>query len=123
MLVVRTYVAPSGIEGLGVFAAEAVEAGAVLWRPDPRFDLAIAEAERDAGPPALKDLLDRYSYPCPLRPGTLIYETDNGRFMNHSDEPNTDFSREGKGVATRAIAPGEEITCDYAQFHSGFRGF
>lgn len=123
MLVVRTYVAPSRIEGLGVFAAEAVEAGAVLWRPDPRFDLAIPATEHETGSPALRDLLERYSYPCPLRPGILVYESDNGRFMNHSEEPNTDFSAEGRGVATRGIAAGEEITCDYAQFHSGFRGF
>jgi SET domain-containing protein len=123
MLVIRTYVAPSRIEGLGVFAAEAVAAGAVLWRPDPRFDLAIPEADYGAGSPALRDLLDRYSYPCPLRPGILVYESDNGRFMNHSEATNTDFSAEGQGLATRAIAAGEEITCDYAQFHSGFRGF
>lgn len=123
MLVVRTYVAPSSIEGLGVFAAEPVEAGAVLWRPDARLDLIFTEAERETASPALKDLLDRYSYPCPLRPGLLVYETDNGRFMNHSYDPNTDFSIEGKGIATRKITVGEEITCDYAQFHSGFRGF
>jgi uncharacterized protein len=68
----------------------------------------------------MKELIDRYAYPSPDKPGYLVYEVDNGRFMNHSDTPNTDFSVYGGGTATRDIARGEEITCNYHEFYEGF---
>ena len=120
MLLVKSYVAASSIEGVGVFAAEAIPAGMPIWRLDPEFDKLIPVADCGARPPYLKALLDRYAYPSPDRPGFLVYEIDNGRFMNHSETPNTDFSSDGAGIALRDIAPGEELTCDYRQFHAGF---
>jgi SET domain-containing protein len=45
-----------------------------------------------------------------------VLEFDHGRFMNHSPTPNTDFTNPALGLATCAIAAGEEITCDYRQF-------
>ena len=120
MLIVNTYIAASGIEGVGVFAAQPIKAGSVIWRPDPNFDLLIPVAQYESSPPHLKQLLDRYAYPSPDRPGFLVYEADNGRFMNHAEAPNTDFSRFGEGRAIADIAAGEEITCDYGQFYEGF---
>jgi uncharacterized protein len=120
MLLIRTYVAQSAIEGVGVFAADLVPKGANIWRLDPDFDRVISTANYDAAPPQLRELLDRYAYPSPDRPGFLVYEVDNGRFMNHSDDPNTDFSQYGGATATRDIAAGEEITCDYGEFFDGF---
>ncbi|TIP77156.1 MAG: SET domain-containing protein-lysine N-methyltransferase, partial [Mesorhizobium sp.] len=71
-------------------------------------------------PPHLRELLDRYAYPSPDRPGFMVYEVDNGRFMNHSERPNTDFSRYGGATAIRDIAADEEITCDYGEFFEDF---
>lgn len=116
MLLVRTYLAPSSIEGLGIFAAEDIRAGTRIWQSDPDFDVHISMARYEAAPPQLRELLDRYAYPAPDRPGFLIFESDNGRFMNHSRQPNTDFSTIGIGWALRDIAAGEEITCDYEEF-------
>ena len=65
-------------------------------------------------------MLDRYAYPSPDKPGFMVYEVDNGRFMNHSATPNTDFSQYGGATATSDIAVGEEITCDYGEFFEGF---
>lgn len=42
MLLVPTYVAPSAIQGLGVFAAEPVTEGAPIWRFEPGIDLTHA---------------------------------------------------------------------------------
>ena len=67
----------------------------------------------------MKELIDRYAYPSPDRPGYLVYEVDNGRFMNHSENPNTDFSDAGGARTTRDIATGEEITCNYHEFYEG----
>jgi hypothetical protein len=36
--------------------------------------------------------------------------------MNHSDAPNTDFSNFALALARRDIEPGEELTCNYADF-------
>lgn len=118
MLQVRTYIAASPIEGVGVFAAEAIAKGTVIWRSDPTFDLAIPIEQYQASPPHVRELLERYAYPSTVQPGFMIYETDNGRFMNHSAAPNTDYSEPGFGTAAVDIAKGEELTCDYGQFYA-----
>ena len=120
MLVVKTYIAASAIEGVGVFAAEPIANGAVIWRSDPTFDMLIPIATYRSALAHVKHLLERYAYPSPDRPGFLVYETDNGRFMNHSPTPNTDFSGFGCGTAKTEIAVDEELTCDYDQFYEGF---
>lgn len=120
MLLIRTYVAQSAIEGVGVFAAEPIRKGASIWRLDPDFDRLIPLEKYQAAPSHLRELLDRYAYPSPDRPGFMVYEVDNGRFMNHSATPNTDFSQYGGATATRDIAAGEEITCDYGEFFEDF---
>lgn len=120
MLLVRTFIAKSALEGVGVFAAEAIPAGTRIWRLEPEFDRLIPEAQYHAAPPVLRDLLDRYAYPSPDRLGFIVYEVDNGRFMNHSDTPNTDFSEPSGGTARVDIAPGEELTCDYGEFYEKF---
>jgi uncharacterized protein len=119
LLQVSTFIAASPIEGVGVFAAEPIRKGAMIWRSDARFDLSIPMAEYRSAPRFLRQLFERYAYPSPDRPGFLVYEVDNGRFMNHADSPNTDFSRVG-GWAIADIAAGEEITCNYAEFYENF---
>jgi uncharacterized protein len=120
MLLIRTYIAASAIEGVGVFAADPIRRGASIWRLDPDFDRLIPLEKCKTAPPQLRELLDRYAYPSPDRPGFIVYEVDNGRFMNHSERPNTDFSRYGGATTIRDIAVGEEITCDYGEFFEDF---
>ena len=120
MLLVSTYVAASDIEGVGVFAAAPIRKGETIWRLNPDFDRLVPAEAYETMTEAMKELIDRYAYPSPDRPGYLVYEVDNGRFMNHSDTPNTDFSQYGGGTATRDIAAGEELTCNYHEFYEGF---
>jgi len=120
MLLVSTYVAASEIEGVGVFAAAPIAKGTQVWRLNPDFDRLVPADSYDDLPDVMKELIDRYAYPSPDKPGYLVYEVDNGRFMNHSDTPNADFSEYGGGFAIKDIAAGEEITCDYSQFYEGF---
>jgi uncharacterized protein len=120
MLLVSTYVSASDIEGVGVFAAAPIRKGTLIWQLNTDFDRLIPAERYDAMPAHMRELIDRYAYPSPDKPGYLVYEVDNGRFMNHSDAPNTDFSADGGGIATRDIAAGEEITCNYHDFYEGF---
>jgi len=49
-----------------------------------------------------------------------VVELDNGRFMNHSEAPNTRFDNPDAGFTLRAIEPGEELICNYAEFDPSF---
>ncbi len=120
MLLVRTYIAASQVEGVGVFAADPIAKGTPIWRLEAGFDRLIPVVDYEAAPPVLKELLDRYAYPSPDQPQFIVYEVDNGRFMNHSTNPNTNFSDFGHGATLRDIAAGEELTCDYNDFYADF---
>ena len=123
MLTVSTYVAPSAIEGLGVFASEFIERGRLLWSLNPKFDIFVYQDEIEGFPPHMQDFIARYGYPHLEMPGVVIVDSDNGRFMNHTLTPNTDFRIFDKGYALVDIAPGDEITCNYHEFDPSFRGF
>lgn len=120
MLTVITYIAPSAIEGVGVFTAEPIEKGQVISRFDENFDRLIPRDEYENAPAFLKTLLDRYAFPHPDNLDLIVYEVDNSRFMNHSAQPNTDFSNFAAGVALRDIGAGEELTCDYNSFFAQY---
>ena len=120
MLLIPTYVAPSSIEGVGVFADQPIAAGTLIWRLDPALDRLIPKDEVAKLEPLFQRFVERYSYPYPHDPNLLIVELDNGRFMNHADAPNTRFSDPDAGYTLRDIAAGEELTCNYSEFDPGF---
>jgi SET domain-containing protein len=122
MMLVRTYLSNSAIEGIGVYAAEPIKAGDVIWRLEPGFDVLLTDQEIEGWPAHMDDFLDRYCYPHREIANTWVLELDNGRFMNHSGVPNTNFEEFHAGYATRDIAPGEELTCNYFDFDINFRG-
>lgn len=117
MLLVRTRLAPSAIHGLGVFAAEPIARGAEVWRFTPGFDLDLEPQALEALPEHAREWLLVYGYLDP-RLQRFILCCDDARFINHSATPNLrpDFAREAHGVdlALHDIAPGEELTVDYA---------
>jgi SET domain-containing protein len=116
MMLVRTYLGPSGIHGVGVFAGEPIERGAAVWARHAVFDLVVTREMRAGLPDAMLSYLDTYSYPAgDGADGRSVLDCDNGRYMNHSDTPNTSFKGEG-GRATSNIEMGAEITCDYREF-------
>jgi hypothetical protein len=123
MLTVSTYVAPSAIDGLGVFTGEYIERGRLMWSLNPKFDIFISREEIEGYAPHLQHFISRYSYPHLEIPGVVVVDCDNGRFMNHSLAPNTDFRIFDKGYALVDIAQGEEITCNYHEFDPTFVGY
>lgn len=120
MMIVPTYVGPSEIEGVGVFAAAPIRSGDTIWILEEKFDLLLPMADLAGLPDVQRQFLERYGYPHMTKAGILVLEFDNGRFMNHTETPNTDFRRPDIAWAIRDIAAGEEITCDYAEFDPSF---
>jgi SET domain-containing protein len=123
MLTVSSYVAQSAIDGLGVFSGEFIPGGSLLWSLNTKFDIFICPSEMEGLPTHAQNFLARFGYPHLEMPGVLVVDCDNGRFMNHSLTPNTDFRIFDKGYALADIAQGEELTCNYYEFDPRFAGF
>lgn len=113
MYLVRTYLDYSPIHGTGVFAAEDIAEGTVVWRLIPGLDRAFDPEHVAKLPDAGQDFIRQYAYPWQ---GQLWLCSDHGLFVNHSDEPNTRSQPDRTDIAVRAIKKGEEITCDYRHF-------
>lgn len=123
MMMVRCYLGPSSIEGLGVFAQSDIQKGALVWVYDSRFDVSYDKEELARAPSHFREFLERYTYDHPRDPSRVVLDCDEGRFMNHSDLPNVDLTNPWRGIAASDIVAGEELTCDYAHFTSGLIEF
>lgn len=117
MLLIDTYVGSSAIEGTGVFAGEPIMAGQHVWTLNPMFDRLISHEQYLASPKPLQDFVDRYAY-FDQGLNAFLLDGDHSRFLNHSEWPAIEFRADGDGYATRDIASGEELTCDYRHFMS-----
>ena len=118
MLLVKTYLAPSRIHGIGLYAGQPILSGTVVWRLHPAIDLELTGADLAALSVPAREQIRRYTYLDLVR-GTHILCGDDARFFNHSDHPNChDFpdADGGTTVAARDIGEGEELTSDYSRF-------
>ncbi|MDQ2088687.1 SET domain-containing protein [Marimonas arenosa] len=123
MMMVRCCLSSSSIEGLGVFATKAISKGTLVWLYDPRFDVSYFRDEVEMAPAHFREFLERYTYEHPTDSDRVVLDCDEGRFMNHAETPNVDLSDPARGIATRGIRAGEELTCDYGQFTLGAVAF
>jgi len=117
MLLVPTFLAPSPIHGIGLFAAAPIPAGAVVWRLDAGFDLAVDEGALSELGVVAQLQVQRYAYLDPDRRVRILCG-DDARFFNHADDANCRDAPDGDGlitVAVRDIADGEELTWDYRE--------
>jgi hypothetical protein len=113
MLLVRTSLRPSHINGLGCFAEEPIKEGQVIWVFNPHMDVRLPVEDVAKFPQAIRELWEVYAYE-EIHDGvrTATLSCDFSRHMNHSGNPNIH-----KGTtATRDIEIGEELTCDYYTF-------
>lgn len=125
MLRVPTFVAPSPIQGVGLFAAIPLRRGTVVWEFSPEVDWKIPVTDLQKFPDPYRSWLLRYVYREP--DGTYVLCGDNAKYMNHSFDPNCDDGNGPCTVARRDIAAGEELTCDYRLFdmdsQNGLNGY
>lgn len=114
MLTIATELRISELHGLGVFATEPIAKSQVVWRPHRSCDVVYPSDLLATLPAAFREAVEYYGYR-DRESGAFMYDVDNGRFINHSEDPNL---KRGRRVMTalRDIAPGEEITADYRLF-------
>ena len=98
MMLVRTFVAQSEIQGLGVFAGEFVPAGGQLWVLNPKFDIFLHINEIAMLPAHMREYVGRYSYPHLEIDGVRIIDCDDGKFMNHQRPAEYRFSHFRQGL-------------------------
>lgn len=114
MLTVKTYLAPSSIHGIGLFAAENIPANSIVWQYDEHIDRIYSEEIffdicRKTHKCTLPHLLNS-SY---KRGGRYFYLTDNARFINHAVPANIAFVDDYTERTLRTIRAGEEILENY----------
>ena len=114
MMLVKNYVAPSGIQGVGVFAGERIAKGTRIYEFVEGVDIIMTREQAAANGAEFARFMRIFAYVDPTD-RTMVISIDNSRFMNHANQPNTDWD-EHFGWATRDIEKGEEITCDYYTF-------
>lgn len=121
MLLIPTTICVSDLHGIGLFAAERVPRGTLVWRFEPGFDQKFSDDVVARLSPAAREQLLNYAYRSKQSP-VYVLCTDDARFFNHSETPNVmdDAMEEGMVIAGRDIEPGEELTCDYRTFDADF---
>ena len=117
---VETYLAPSKIQGIGLFASELIIKGQKVWEFTNGFDAKFSiESIENLSPPSKKRFLN-YCYLSSDNNYILCF--DDARFMNHSNKPNLldDNFEEGLVIAECDIYPGVELTTHYRKFDVDF---
>lgn len=121
MMCVKTKLSESKIHGIGVFAAEFIKKGTLVWKFDPRIDKVLTKSDLENLALINKEFVLHYSY---LTNNVFVLAGDNGMFVNHSLRPNLigEDSADGYGIcrALKDINVGEELTQDYSEFDENF---
>ncbi len=119
MLLVKTKLGVSMIEGIGLFAVEPIAEGTTIWRFHPLIDLRLTAEQIDELASPCREQTRKYSYR-EKHSGLYVLCGDDARFFNHSASPNCldiyNGHDEDVTIAKRDIEAGEELTCDYALF-------
>lgn len=106
---VKTRVAVSSIHGLGLFAAEPIAKGAVVWQHDPWLDGWVEPRDLSS-----IDQIHVDHFMCwDESRQAWIRAMDNVNWMNHSSHPNLNTPNKYIHIASRDIDEGEELTVNY----------
>ncbi len=119
MLMINASAGRSRIHGRGLIAREFISPGTLVWLLKPGFDVELTKEQFDELSPNAREQIGRYIY-TDVATGNYILCSDDAKYMNHSDTPNT----KTEGHQTTAIAPiepGQEITCNYYEFDATTR--
>ncbi len=129
MLLVKTNVKASAISGMGLFADDAIQEGETVWQYTSQTCSLITNDQLNVFLQSYHKTEEKiiqyyliYGYYSAQVHG-LILCLDNGRFVNHSEQPNLTYplhiSKDHAwkySVAKREIQKGEELTEDYRTY-------
>jgi SET domain-containing protein len=87
-MLVKTYVAPSKIHGLGIFAQEYIPNGTIIWRYIKGFDRRYTQEEINKLPKQAKEYIGTYGWRS-AKSGLICIGLDNDKYFNHSETPNS----------------------------------
>jgi SET domain-containing protein len=125
MMLVKTIVKPSTIEGLGLFADQDIPQGTPVWQFTPGFDALIEPQSLAQLPQIARDQFMKYAY-LSKKSGKHVLCFDDARFFNHDANPNISCAHSAYAVAeediclaNRKITRGQELTCNYREFDAG----
>jgi len=119
MLLVETYVAPSKIEGVGLFTKVDIKKGQVVWSFNEIIDKKYTEEEKKSLPDIVQRFIEKYAFLD--KSGWWILCGDHGKYVNHNDKPmsiESDTPNEITRdlIAARDIKAGEELTENYKEW-------
>lgn len=124
MMLVKSYLAPSSVGGVGLFADQDIAAGEIVFVLDARYDNLISKSEVDSLPEVFKEFVLRHGYEREDYP-FIVLCCDNAKYANHSDDPNVGTGNlDGKwdfmhtSIALRDIKRGEEMTENYGLIYT-----
>jgi len=113
MLKVNTRLDRSPIQGMGLYAAEFIPKGTVVWEFASEIDTVYHHAKlRSLCDQNLRTFLFIYTY-YSRGLGGYVLCGDHARFVNHNEEANLYCDDRERCIAARDIAEGEEITDNY----------
>lgn len=114
MLQVRTYIGPSPIQGIGLFAKEFIPKDTLIWRFTPGFDFTL---NKKYALRKLNEIEREFVFNnCSVSNGRILfYIGDGADRMNHSNHPNT-YEIEDEVFAAVDIFPDREIVANYNSF-------
>lgn len=122
MLHILTTVGQSAIHGMGVFAAENVMNGTLIWTFQDNFDRRYSEEEFMALHPSIHTFFKVYGYK-DANDGYYYLTVDNDRFTNHAETPNIRCDADGNVYAACDIKIGEELTANYQEFIANWQEY
>jgi len=119
VLLINASVGRSRIHGKGLIAHELIPEGTLVWVLKRGFDVELTKDQFDELAPSAREQVARYIY-TDVASGKYVLCSDDAKYMNHSDTPNT--RTEGhQTIAASDIQPGQEITCNYYEFDGATR--
>ena len=125
MLHVMTRLGPSKIHGIGLFAAEFIPKGTVVWTFTQNYDLLVSAEDVDSFSTSSRKQFFNYAY-FDKTYKKYVLCGDDARFFNHSKNPScTDAWVSGVDTtyAARDIEKGEELTSDYGSYYGNIEDY
>lgn len=119
MLLVRTKLGLSRLDGIGLFAAQFIPVGTVTWKYVPGLDKTYTGRDMARMSSFSREQFLKYSY-YDKRISKFVLCFDDQRFINHDSLNPNILSTPRMDVAARDINEGEELTCNYNHYEDTF---